>query len=78
MSPYFYLIVVSFLCITDVQAMEWAVLGFSSQEFRRQAGEIMRSITETSKRGLVESQGRKDVSQDTVVSWLLKKFIIRL
>ena len=41
MSPYLYLIVCTFLCINNIETMEWSVLGFSSQEFRKQSGVII-------------------------------------
>ena len=78
MSKYFYFIVCSFLCINHIQAMEWSVLGFSSQEFRKQAGGIIRSIVETSNKGFVKSQGRKEDGHETGTAWLWKKFIMRL
>ena len=78
MSPYFHLIVCTFICINNIHAMEWSVLGFSSQEFRNQTGEILRRLVETSNRGLVKNQGRKEVGQEKGTAGLWKKRIIRL
>jgi hypothetical protein len=78
MSPYFQLIVFTFFCINNIHAMEWSVLGFSSQQLRNQTGEMLTRLVETSKRGLVKNQGRKDVGQETGTAGLWKKLIIRL
>ena len=78
MAPYFYFLVCSILCINQMQAMEWPVLGFTSDDFRQRTGEMIKSIGEKSKRGLVKSYGKEHAGQEGGISQLLKKFIIRL
>ena len=78
MAPYFYFIVCTILCTNQMQPMELLVLGFTSDDFRQQAGEMIRSIGDKSKRGLMKTQGKEDPGQEGGISRLLKKLIIRL